>query len=106
MSKRIHIALAVREYESSLREYTARLGAEPCCTVEGIYALWRTPQVNLSISVKPEQAGTLRHLGFEDGQSAAMSEERDVNGITWERFSAEQQRSEILQHWPQARFRD
>lgn len=103
--KRIHIALAVADYEASLQEYTTRLGAPPSCTVEGIYALWRTEQVNLSISVKPEVAGTLRHLGFEDDAALQMTEERDVNGITWERFTSDQQRAEILHFWPDAKLR-
>ncbi|MDB4971691.1 MAG: hypothetical protein JWN48_32 [Myxococcaceae bacterium] len=107
MSKRLHIALAVQDYEASLREYTARLQTPPCCTVEGTYALWRTDQLNLSISVKPDQPpGQLRHLGFEDPQAPAVEEERDVNGIVWERFSASQQRAEILRYWPHALFHE
>lgn len=104
--KRIHIALAVRDFSASVEEYTARLGAAPSCTVEGTYALWRTDQVNLSISVKPMEAGRLRHLGIEDPNAEAMSEERDTNGIIWERFTAQQQRDEILKYWPDAEFRD
>jgi hypothetical protein len=102
--KRIHVALAVRDFSLSVEEYTKRLGIEPCCTVEGTYALWCTDTVNLSISVKPAEAGRLRHLGFEDPNAEAMSEETDVNGIVWERFTAEQQRQEILKYWPNARF--
>ncbi len=104
--KRIHIALAVADFDASLREYTARLGAEPCCVVSDTYALWRTDHVNLSISVKPAEAGRLRHLGFEDSEAQAMSEEADVNGITWERFAQRHQRDEILKYWPHAKFRD
>ena len=103
--QRFHIAIAVRELEPSLREYTRRLGVEPCCVVEGTYALFRTEQVNFSISVKPEAAGTLRHLGFEDAGAPAMAAERDVNGIEWEHFTEAQQRAEILRLWPHARFR-
>jgi hypothetical protein len=64
--RRFHIALAVSELDASIREYSSRLGVGPCCVVEGAYALFRTDQVNFSISVRPEAAGTLRHLGFED----------------------------------------
>jgi hypothetical protein len=102
--KRIHIALAVRDYAASLEEYTKRLGVPPCCLVDGTYALWRTDTVNLSISVKAE-AGVLRHLGFEDPSAPALSEETDVNGFVWERFTEEQQRQEILKYWPHAKFR-
>jgi hypothetical protein len=35
-----------------------------------------------------------------------MTEERDSNGIVWERFSVEQQRAEIIEYWPHARFHD
>lgn len=106
MSKKLHIALAVRDYAASLAEYSRRLGVDPCCTVEGTYALWRTDQINLSISVDAARAGSLRHLGHEDETAQAMSEERDVNGIVWERFSADQQREEILRYWPHAKFHD
>jgi len=106
MTTRIHIALAVRDYAASIEEYTKRLGAGPCCTVEGTYALWRTPQVNLSISVKPDEAGTLRHLGFEEPLATGFGEERDCNGIVWERFSAEEQRKEILARWPSAQLHE
>ena len=88
-----------------MQEYSRRLGVEPCCVVEGAYALWRTDQVNLSISVKPDAVGTLRHLGFEDPAAPYPSTERDLNGIEWERFTEEQQRAEIERLWPQARFR-
>jgi len=104
-ARRIHIALAVRDIDAAVRDYSARLGAQPCCVVEGIYALWRTDQVNLSISVMPEVAGTLRHLGFEDPESPIMSVETDANGIEWERFTEEQQMAEIRQRWPHATFR-
>jgi catechol 2,3-dioxygenase-like lactoylglutathione lyase family enzyme len=106
MTKRIHIAIAVSDYEASLREYTGRLGVSPCCTVDGAYALWRTDQVNFSISVKPAEAGRLRHLGFEDAGATGMGEERDVNGVVWERFTIDQQRAEILRYWPHATFHD
>jgi catechol 2,3-dioxygenase-like lactoylglutathione lyase family enzyme len=103
--KRFHVALAVRDFAESVREYTARLGAVPCSTVENTYALWRTDEVNLSISVDTARAGTLRHVGFEDPSSPAMSMETDANGFQWERFSETQQNDEIRNRWPHARFR-
>lgn len=106
MTTRVHIAIAVEDYEASLHEYTERLHIKPCCTVDGMYALWRTEQLNLSIRVNPLESGVVRHLGFEDTSAAEMTAERDVNGVLWERFTAEQQRAEILQNWPDAQFHD
>jgi hypothetical protein len=105
-NRRIHIAVAVRELNASIRDYSARLGVEPCCVVDDSYALWRTESLNLSISVDPAAAGTLRHLGFEDPDTPAQSAVKDVNGIEWERFTEAQQREEIRRKWPQARFPD
>jgi hypothetical protein len=102
--RRIHVALAVSSYAASIREYTAWLGEPPCCTVEGTYALWRTQHVNMSISVKPAEAGQLRHLGFEDTDAKDFVEETDSNGFVWERFSPKDQDAEILKRWPHAKF--
>jgi hypothetical protein len=105
-NRRLHIALAVRELNASIRDYSARLGVEPCCVVEGTYALWRTETLNLSISVDPAAAGTLRHLGFEDPDTPVATVAKDGNGIEWERFTEAQQREEIRNKWPHARFPD
>jgi hypothetical protein len=72
-NRRVHIALAVRELNTSIRDYSARLGVEPCCVVEGSYALWRTEGLNLSISVDPAAGGPLPHLGFEDPDTRVQS---------------------------------
>ena len=99
--KVIHIAIATNEIEKTITDYTKRLGAEPCVVIPNEYALWRTQQINLSIrqdaSCKP---GELRHLGFEDSEAAAFTEETDVNNILWESFTAEQQAQEINEFWP------
>jgi len=92
---RIHIALMVKELERSVADYSQRLGAEPAVVLAGRYALWRTTEVNLSVTVGSGGAGCLRHLGFEDDAAPEMTESRDVNGIIWEHFSAEQQDREI-----------
>jgi hypothetical protein len=102
--RRVHIALAVGELESSIIEYTKRLGAKPCCVVANAYALWRTDQVNLSITVNADEAGALRHLGFEDSNAETKTFETDINGFMWERFTEEQQNQEILNLWPNASF--
>jgi hypothetical protein len=44
----------------------------------------------------------LRHLGLEDPTVTSFSEETDVNGIVWERFTVQEQLSEIQRHWPDA----
>lgn len=85
----------VDELERSIADYSQRLGAEPVVVVAGRYALWRTTEVNLSVTVGSGGAGRLRHLGFEDDAAQEMTESRDVNGIIWEHFSAEQQAREI-----------
>ena len=102
--KPIHIALAVADLNTSIAEYTHRLGAEPVCVVPGTYALWRTTQLNFSINEKPEIAGQLRHLGFDDSNVPELKESYDCNGIMWEQFTAEQQRDEIFTYWPNADY--
>ncbi|HEV8116361.1 MAG TPA: VOC family protein [Acidimicrobiales bacterium] len=93
--RRIHIALAVDDLQRSIDDYSERLGAEAAVIVPGRYALWRTPEVNLSVSLRPGGAERLRHLGFEDDEADAATETSDVNGIVWEHFTAAQQASEI-----------
>ncbi len=73
--------------------------------VSGDYALWRTDTINLSIRrVAADTAGQLRHLGWEDEACEAFTVETDVNGIAWERFTAEQQAGEIQAAWPDADY--
>jgi catechol 2,3-dioxygenase-like lactoylglutathione lyase family enzyme len=94
--KRFHISISTADFEASVRDYTARLGAKPDVTVQGRYARWRTDLLNFSISCKPDQKGGLvRHIGFEDADEAVFREERDANGITWEYFSEPAQQEEI-----------
>ncbi len=90
--------------DDSISEYSKRLGKEPVCVVPDIYALWRTREVNLSITVKPDEAGQLRHLGFEDEKVPEMLVEYDINGFMWEYFTASQQRAEIFDLWDNASY--
>ncbi|QIE28787.1 hypothetical protein SBC1_68890 (plasmid) [Caballeronia sp. SBC1] len=93
--KRFHIALAVASLETSIADYTQRLGQEPTAVVPGAYAMWRTDLLNFSVNENPDprQAGLLRHIGFEDDTAPGFAKTRDVNGIEWEQFSpAEQDR--------------
>ncbi|WP_338461842.1 hypothetical protein VZH09_12905 [Synechococcus elongatus IITB7] len=103
--KRFHLAIAVADVAASVADYSQRLGQEPEVVIAGAYALWRTPQLNFSIrQTEPEQAGQLRHLGWEDPQAEAFECDRDCNGILWERFTADQQATEILELWPDTQY--
>lgn len=102
---KLHLALSTRDLTASVADYSARLGMPPDTMVEGAYALWRTPCLNFTVRVDPAcEPGGLRHLGWEDVDAPEFSEDTDVNGIVWERFSAQQQAAEINQIWPQARY--
>lgn len=102
--RRFHIAISVADISRSVDDYTQRLGSPPTVVVPGEYALWRTVSLNLSIRRTTEPTGTLRHLGWEDPLARDFMTERDVNGILWESFSAEQQAREILEIWPHANY--
>jgi hypothetical protein len=95
--RRFHIALAVADLTDSIADYSRRLGHSPTAVVQGKYAMWRTEQLNFSISQLPEGAGQLRHLGFEDEAVSGFTEERDVNGVVWELFSPSGQDEKILE---------
>lgn len=104
--KKLHIAIATNKIKEIIKDYSARLGVEPCSFVEGEYALWRTDSLNVSVrqdsSCKP---GELRHLGWEDPSASEFSQDTDVNGIVWERFNAQHQADEINELWPEANFK-
>lgn len=95
--RRIHVALAVDDLQVTIRDYTARLGAPPVAVVPGKYALWRTPEVNLSVNCDVDTTHRLRHLGFEDDAVVEKTEDVDVNGIMWEAFDAQWQDAGIVQ---------
>ena len=94
--KRFHIALAVADLGASIADYTSRLGQPPQAVVAGTYAMWRTDQLNFSISREPARAGQLRHVGFEDDDAHGFTSDADVNGIAWESFSAVAQDLRII----------
>lgn len=85
--RRLHVALAVDDLEATINDYSQRLGAEPVTVVAGRYALWRTPEVNLSVNSDVDIGERLRHLGFEDDDVMTKSQDIDVNGLMWESFS-------------------
>jgi catechol 2,3-dioxygenase-like lactoylglutathione lyase family enzyme len=95
--KRFHIAIAVRDLDASIADYSERLGRRPSAVVPGKYAMWRTDLLNFSINEMPERAGQLRHVGFEDDAVQSYSNSHDVNGIEWECFSANEQDQRIVQ---------
>jgi len=99
--KKFHIAIATNNIAASVRDYTLRLGCQPCVVVDNQYALWRTETINMSVradsSCKP---GELRHLGWEDTETLGFTASTDVNDIVWEHFSAEQQAEEIEDAMP------
>jgi hypothetical protein len=95
--KRFHIALAVANLDTSIADYTARLGQTPAAVVPGRYAMWRTDLLNFSINENPPRAGQLRHLGFEDDAAEGFTSTRDVNGIEWELFPASEQDRRIVE---------
>ena len=103
--KKLHIAIATNKIEQAIADYTVRLEMPPCSYVLGQYALWRTETLNVSIrqddSCKP---GKLRHLGWEDESAQEFSQDRDVNGIVWERFNAQHQADEINEIWQDANY--
>lgn len=103
--KRIHIAISTNDIEKTIEDYSQRIGSRPCVVVKEQYALWRTDSINLSVrqdlGCKP---GELRHLGWEDASAKQFSKNKDVNGIVWERFSAQQQADEINETWAGTRY--
>ncbi len=103
--RRFHIAIGVADIAASVDDYSQRLGQHPVLVVPGEYALWRTEALNLSIRYMPAEPGSLRHVGWEDTQARTLSVQRDVNGLIWEYFSAEDQAREIRANWPRADYR-
>jgi catechol 2,3-dioxygenase-like lactoylglutathione lyase family enzyme len=94
--KRFHIAIAVRDLDASIADYSARFAQQPNAVVPGKYAMWRTDLLNFSINQMPERAGQLRHVGFEDDAVTGYSSTIDVNGIEWESFSQKEQDERIV----------
>jgi extradiol dioxygenase family protein len=101
--KRFHLAIATHDIEATVRDYSDRLGAQPCVVVPNEYALWRTETLNLSIRQDRScKSGELRHLGWEDPAATEFTTTVDVNGLTWERFNSRLQVEEIQDIWPDA----
>jgi hypothetical protein len=104
--KKLHISISTNNLTETIKDYSERLGRQPCSFVNNEYALWRTETLNVSIRREKDcPPGMLRHLGWEDDSAKEFSSEIDVNGITWEKFSADLQADEINELWPQANYR-
>jgi hypothetical protein len=103
--KKFHIAVAVTDIDASVQDYSARLGLAPDAVVAGEYALWRTDTLNFSIRRTSDLPGTLRHVGWENPDASSFTTSRDVNGLTWEEFTAKQQEEEITAAWPSSEYR-
>ncbi|MBE9101117.1 hypothetical protein [Vacuolonema iberomarrocanum] len=103
--KKFHLAIATHDIAATVRDYSDRLGAQPCVVVPNEYALWRTETLNLSIRQDPNcKSGELRHLGWEDSAAQGFTTSVDVNGLTWERFSPLLQAQEIEEIWPGTQY--
>lgn len=103
--KKLHLALGVSDIEASVCDYETRLGKKADLVIPGEYALWRTDTLNLSIRKSKEEAGKLRHLGWENSEAKEFKSVIDCNGITWEEFTAKQQADEIEQAWPGTHYK-
>lgn len=101
--KKFHVAISVSDIGKSIDDYSTRLNCKPCVIIENEYALWRTDILNLSIR-KSNDPGKLRHLGWEDPAANQFTEDKDVNGIIWEKFNSNDQLQEIRANWPDVNF--
>ncbi len=97
--KKFHISIAVADFTKSVTDYNKRIGQEAEMVVPNKYALWRTEQVNFTIVYNPHLSGQVRHLGFEETQVNFILEDKDCNGITWQKFSHKNQLEEIKEKY-------
>ena len=103
--KKLHLAISTNDIAATVKDYSDRLGAQPCLVIPGEYALWRTDTLNISARQDDScSPGSLRHLGWEDPAAPELSAEIDVNGITWEKFTASQQAEEIRDIWTEVDY--
>ena len=101
-TKRLHLALGVKNITDSVLDYKRRLGVSPEFVIKEEYALFRTESLNLSIrQVKDSELG-LRHLGWESEDYEQFTEETDCNGFVWEHFNRAAQVNEVHEYWPHA----
>lgn len=72
--KRLHVHVAVKDIDQSIRFYSTLFGTEPS-VVKPDYAKWmlEDPRVNFAISNGHEDSG-IRHLGIQVDDSAELAE--------------------------------
>lgn len=97
MSRHFHLALAVDDVIAVITDYSERLGAPPIVRIGDSYALWRTEEINLSVSKASTGEERLRHVGFEDNEASVKSYSTDSTGLLWEHFTISNQDDEIEQ---------
>tara|TARA_R100000306_G_scaffold62552_1_gene73179 strand:- start:32908 stop:34125 length:1218 start_codon:yes stop_codon:yes gene_type:complete len=98
MARRFHLSLDCTDLQQTINEYSSRLGCRPTLIINGQFALWRTPELNICVRQATETR--LRHLGWELAESDGVSNDLDCNGIEWATFTLQQQAEEIRQCWP------
>ena len=103
--KKLHLAIATNDIEAVVKDYRERRGFRPVLVIPNEYALWRNGSINLSVRQDPTcKPGELRHLGWEDPAASEFTTSRDINGILWEKFNAQQQAKEINETWPDTNY--
>jgi len=72
--KRLHVHVAVRDLQQSIRFYSTLFAAQPTVTKED-YAKWQLddPRVNFAVSTRGKKAG-LDHLGIQAENDAELEE--------------------------------
>ena len=72
--KRLHVHVAVRDLQRSIRFYSTLFAAQPTVTKED-YAKWQLddPRVNFAVSTRGKKAG-LDHLGIQAENEAELEE--------------------------------
>jgi hypothetical protein len=99
-----HIAISVKDIETSIEEYNKFLKCSPVLIVKNEYALWRTKEINLSLRKTDEHPGVIRHIGFESEKHKGFNSFTDSNGVLWELFDKEAQAKEINDLWDNANY--
>ena len=101
---KIHIAISVKDINTSIKEYNKFLNCNPVLVVENEYALWRTKELNLSLRKTDDSPGVIRHLGFESKKHKGFNSFTDSNGVLWELFDKKAQAKEINELWDDANY--
>lgn len=73
--KRLHVHVAVKDLDQSLRFYSTLFAAEPA-VVKADYAKWMLddPRVNFAISVRDGEKSGIEHLGIQAESPAELAQ--------------------------------